>query len=344
MVVEDVHDVRVVLAQVLGLSRGGEGLGPDRLESHEQAAATALGHQGEEFGVIDHVERCASQPPLPQFGELAEKLFGMLPVADQVRVEEENDLARQRFHFLDYVADRAADVAAVKSMADAEIALVGTTPAHFHRTPAKIVAAMNAGAVGRHDQLGVEGEGVLIHAIETAGGKIAEEPGPASLRVAADNRIGMAETFLASQGGMHAAEDDRGAPGPESLRDLEGPRGGAGDGRNADQVCWSREVRIFHHLVDDPDRGAQFRGDQRLEGGHGERRVAEVPAVDSRGAAVKIVLRMDEKNLHGGDPSCSRRNPHTVHATGRANGLSTINAAAKTASRTTSDQARKAVA
>ena len=183
-------------------------------------------------------------------------------------------------------------------MADAEIALVGTAPAHLHRTPAEIVAAMDAGPVGRHDEGRVERLVVFVDLLQAAGGEVAEQARPGPLRVTAENGIRVAKALRGAERRVYAAQHHFGAAGPKTVGDLECPPRGAGDGRNAHQVRRSGEIQVFHHLVHDADLRAQFRRDQGLQRGHGQRRVTQAPPVNPRRVPLEIILGMDEQDLH----------------------------------------------
>ena len=96
VVVQHVDDFGIGFSNILNLTRRRKRLGPDRFEPHQQIPAPTLRRQVDKLRIINDVEGCATEPPLPQLRELCEKCLGVLAISYKVRIEKENNFALQR--------------------------------------------------------------------------------------------------------------------------------------------------------------------------------------------------------------------------------------------------------
>ena len=180
---------------------------------------------------------------------------------------------------------------------DAELALEDAPAGRFDGVADVHHAALVEIAPGERQALEFQSGTLIVAALHAAGDEVLQQPRPRFLGISDDDAVGMVDGFLGDQRRVHAAEDHRDVPVPESPRQLVRARRGSGNDGDADQIGVNRVwIDVVHALVEQRDIGRNLRRDQGCQRRQRQRRVAHRPLPDAAAMTVERTARAEKRN------------------------------------------------
>ena len=198
-----------------------------------------------------------------------EQAFGVGDVGDQIEVDEEELALADPADILDHPLHRPLPlVSAPGGGRHAELAVMGAGTGRLEDRLGEELASVEQLTAGKGQVLmQLESRVLLVVPLESAGGKVIQQPGPGLLAVTAADGLGMLHGLLRQEGDMGTAEHHRNALVAEAAGQFVTAFGGAGDHGHADQIGLQLGRDFLNTLIDQFDLGLQLRRDQRRQGG-----------------------------------------------------------------------------